>query len=268
VKKDGQRGAGDKISKKQQEKQEKAGVHQPFEALKALKAKMESDEKEKAKDKGKPTAPAPVAKRPISKAPPSASSSDDEALTFHRMMSGVVPIDRAKSRIPTSQSSLPRSSAAEAAARRANARSAREAEEAQVHEHLRSLVEGRTRFEVQDDGRRVEGRRMDVPPDVVRKLRRGVMPIDGRLDLHGSGAHAARESLHAFLKEKRARGERCVLVVHGKGEHSPNAMGVLRGEMAAWLSQSAASEHVAAFATATEDDGGEGAVYVLLRPRG
>jgi DNA-nicking Smr family endonuclease len=53
--------------------------------------------------------------------------------------------------------------------------------------------------------------------------------------------------------------------VHGKGEHSPRGHAVLRGEIAAWLSQSAASEHVAAFATATDDDGGEGAVYVLLR---
>ena len=48
----------------------------------------------------------------------------------------------------------------------------------------------------------------------------------------------------------RSRGERCVLVIHGKGEHSPQGAGVLRGEIAAWLSQSAASEHVAAFATA------------------
>jgi DNA-nicking Smr family endonuclease len=40
---------------------------------------------------------------------------------------------------------------------------------------------------------------------------------------------------------------------------------VLRGEIAAWLSQGRAREHVAAFATARKDDGGEGAVYVALR---
>jgi DNA-nicking Smr family endonuclease len=54
-------------------------------------------------------------------------------------------------------------------------------------------------------------------------------------------------------------------VVHGKGEHSPQGVGVLRGEMAAWLSQGASSQHVAAFASAAERDGGEGAIYVLLR---
>jgi DNA-nicking Smr family endonuclease len=63
----------------------------------------------------------------------------------------------------------------------------------------------------------------------------------------------------------RARGERCVLVIHGKGEHSPQGMGVLRGEIAAWLSQGPSSQHVAAFVSARAQDGGDGAVYVLLR---
>ena len=93
-----------------------------------------------------------------------------------------------------------------------------------------------------------------------------MLPIDGRLDLHGFGAEAARERLLEFLRTQRARGERCLLIIHGKGEHStvPNN-GVLRGEIAAWLSQGRAREHVAAFATARDDDGGEGAVYVALR---
>jgi DNA-nicking Smr family endonuclease len=134
-----------------------------------------------------------------------------------------------------------------------------------VLDHLHHLVDDAVRFEVTDDGKRVEGRRVDVPPNIVRELRRGVIPIDGRLDLHGLGAEAARERLLEFLRTQRSRGERCVLVIHGKGEHSAPPGGVLRGEIAAWLSQGRAREHVAAFATAREDDGGEGAVYVALR---
>ena len=64
----------------------------------------------------------------------------------------------------------------------------------------------------------------------------------------------------------RTRGERCVLVIHGKGHHSAGS-GVLRGEISAWLSQGRAREHVAAFATAHDEDGGEGAVYVALMNR-
>jgi len=140
-----------------------------------------------------------------------------------------------------------------------------EKEREAVHEHLRALVEGRERFEVADDGRHVEGRRVDVPADTLRKLRRGVFPIDARLDLHGMAAAEARKHLDLSLRTLRARGERCVLVIHGKGEHSPQGLGILRGEIAAWLSQGPPGEHVAAFSTARETDGGEGAVYVLLR---
>jgi DNA-nicking Smr family endonuclease len=132
-----------------------------------------------------------------------------------------------------------------------------------VRDHLRTLVDGR--FEVSDDGTRVEGRRVDVGPDVLRKLRRGQMPIDARLDLHGMTMPEARAQLELFLRTMRARGERCVLVIHGKGEHSPYGSGILRGEISAWLSQGGPSEQVAAFATAQDSDGGVGAVYVLIR---
>jgi DNA-nicking Smr family endonuclease len=176
------------------------------------------------------------------------------------MMSGVTPLGTPARRIPRSEAALP---ASQLDARRARADAAAEEEAASVHAHLRALIEGGT-FEVEDDGHRAEGRRVGVSPDVVRKLRRGLMPIDARLDLHGLTAEGARAALDRFLGEKRARGERCVLVVHGKGGHSPGGRGVLRGEIAAWLSQGSASLHVEAFATAQPEEGGEGAVYVLL----
>ncbi len=173
------------------------------------------------------------------------------------MMSGVVPLGEGPKRIPRSQATL------EPTPSRAAAKSADEAETAAVHAHLRALIED-PRFEMTDDGRHIEGRRMDVRPDLLRKLRHGQLPLDGRLDLHGMTSHEARQALERFLANQRAKGERCVLVIHGKGEHSPRGMGVLRGEIGAWLSQGAASSHVAAFATAVQEDGGEGAVYVLL----
>jgi DNA-nicking Smr family endonuclease len=136
-----------------------------------------------------------------------------------------------------------------------------------VRAHLRSLVEGgrADRFEVTDDGRVLEGARPEVDRASFRRLRRGEWPVDGRLDLHGLTAGGAREAVEAFVRRSRARGDRVLLLVHGKGEHSPGGRGVLRGEIAAWLSQGEASHAVAAFATATNDDGGEGALYVLLR---
>jgi DNA-nicking Smr family endonuclease len=241
-------------------KKKDPGKHQPFEALKELKKKMAAEE-EARKAAG---VPAPKPRPAPAAAPIPAARDEDEAMTFHRMMSGVVPLDRARARVPQSQS-VERNAASELAQKRVEAKTAIEAEQERVHEHLRSLAFGASRFEIADDGRRVEGRRVDLPPDALRRLRRGLMPIDARLDLHGMRAGEARQAVEEFLRAKRASGERCVLIVHGKGEHSPGAIGVLRGEVAAWLSQGRGSEHVAAFATAQEADGGEGAVYVLLR---
>lgn len=190
----------------------------------------------------------------------SAKASGDDDLSFHRMMSGVTPLSSGKERVPVSHEAR----ATRAEERAAEAKAKIKADTDAVLDHLHRLVDDGARFEVSDDGRRIEGRRVDTPPNLVRTLRRGLLPIDARLDLHGLSAEAAREKVLAFLREMRTRGERCVLVIHGKGERHPGA-GVLRGEIGAWLSQGRAREHVAAFATATESDGGEGAVYVALR---
>jgi DNA-nicking Smr family endonuclease len=276
--------AGGKQSKADKANQGKSGgFNQPFGKLGALKKKLEEEEKANAdamaQAKAKGLAPPPTT-RASAHAPPrskrasggrapvqSAEEAAEEALSFHRMMSGVTPIDQTRGRIPKTQSTVERSSVDEIAARRANAESVAESETAAVREHLRTLIEDTARFEISDDGRRVEGRRVDLPLDVLRKLRRGLLPIDAQIDLHGLRGGDARAAVDAFLRDKRERGERCVLLVHGKGDHSPGGVGVLRGEVAAWLSQGAASQHVAAFSTATDSDGGEGALYVLLRPR-
>lgn len=131
---------------------------------------------------------------------------------------------------------------------------------------LRKLVEGgESRFEITDDGRRVEGRRVDADASLVRRLRRGQLPIDGTLDLHGLDVVSARAALEERLAAAGARGERTLLVVHGKGNGSPGRHGVLRGEMASWLSQGRERARVVAFCTALADDGGDGAMYVRLR---
>ena len=238
------------------------GFNQIASELGDLKARIEADRRtaeEAAKAAGKKL---PVPKVPAPPPPKRTSATDrEDELTFHRMMSGVTPLENRNQRIAVAGNTRVQSASAKPAEIRVRAKE----DAKQVLEHLHHLVDDAVRFEVTDDGKHVEGRRVDVLPQVLRELRRGVLPIDGRLDLHGHDAQSAREQLLDFLKAQRARGERCVLVIHGKGEHSPGGSGVLRGEIAAWLSQGRAREHVAAFATARPEDGGEGAVYVALR---
>jgi len=228
----------------------KSKARGPFEALRGLK-----DELKKKEEEAPPRKPAPA---PL----PRPTEPEDDAVLLNRLFAGVQPLDRSRGgRVPKQK--VERATSVDEQVKRV--RDAAEQEAEAVHEHLRSLVEGRARFEVADDGQRVEGRRVDLPAEALRRLRRGLVPVDARLDLHGLGVPEARAKLEAFLRTTRGRGERCVLVIHGKGEHSPRGVAVLRGEIAAWLSQGASSEHVAAFATSSAADGGEGAVYVLLR---
>lgn len=215
----------------------------------------------KAEGTAKSTSPrrAEPPKRP---APPSTLYDEDDRAAFALFLEGVTPLEER----PMAIDQLGGGSAKHRARLEEEAALVSAAEDA-VRAQLRSLVDPGNRFEVREDGRRVEGRRVELPVAKLGELRRGEYGVGATLDLHGMDLTEAREALVAFLARELAMGERAVLVVHGKGHHSPKGQSMLRLEVAAWLSQGAASEYVSAFCTALPDEGGEGAVRVLLRPR-
>jgi DNA-nicking Smr family endonuclease len=106
-------------------------------------------------------------------------------------------------------------------------------------------------------------RRPGIGIDVARKLRRGEWTIQSEIDLHGLRTDDAREALASFLREAVRQGHRCVRVVHGKGLGSPGKTPVLKGKVHSWLVQ---KNEVLAFVQARGDEGGAGAVVVLLKP--
>lgn len=97
---------------------------------------------------------------------------------------------------------------------------------------------------------------------VLRRLRRGQIPVEAEFDLHGMTAAVARAALTEFLRECRIHAVRCVRVIHGKGRGSRNRQPVLKAKLNHWLRQ---RDEVLAFCTARPVDGGTGAVYVLLK---
>ena len=108
-------------------------------------------------------------------------------------------------------------------------------------------------------------RRPGVGLDVTRKLRKGHWSIQREIDLHGLRRDDAREALAAFIRESHRKGVRCVRVVHGKGLGSPGKTPVLKGRVQGWLVQ---KQEVLAFVQARGDEGGAGALVVLLKPLG
>src|SRR3569832_1395064 len=97
--------------------------------------------------------------------------------------------------------------------------------------------------------------------NVLRKLRRGHYSVTRQLDLHGLTVPEAREVLGAFLTACLASGDRCVRIIHGKGNNSRNQQPVLKVKLNGWLRR---RNEVLAFCSARPVDGGTGAVYILL----
>jgi len=119
-------------------------------------------------------------------------------------------------------------------------------------------------FEVARVGERVEGRAPGIDRKHLRRLRSGGIRVDVRVDLHGLHAPEAREALREALIGVAEAGLRCALVVHGRGHHSEVGP-VLKRELLRWLAEPPLGRWVMAFASATPEDGGAGATYVLLR---
>lgn len=107
-------------------------------------------------------------------------------------------------------------------------------------------------------------RRPGIGLDVTRRLRKGEWSLQRELDLHGMRREDAREALSAFIREAHRQGLRCLRVVHGKGLGSPGRVPVLKSKVQAWLIQ---KQEVLAFVQARADEGGAGALVVLLKPQ-
>lgn len=98
----------------------------------------------------------------------------------------------------------------------------------------------------------------------AQRLRRGRLPIEARLDLHGLNQSDAHFALQRFVRQSAAVGRRCILVITGKGGRFAES-GVLRRQVPLWLNQADLRDKVLGFEHARPEHGGEGALYLLLR---
>jgi DNA-nicking Smr family endonuclease len=107
----------------------------------------------------------------------------------------------------------------------------------------------------------------------TRRLERGHMAVEARLDLHGMRQREAHAALRRFLKSAQNKGYRHVLVITGKGAeadarrsfYADDARGVLRSAVPHWLAAPDLAYLVLSYAEAPRRLGGEGALYVRLR---
>ena len=104
--------------------------------------------------------------------------------------------------------------------------------------------------------------RAGVTKSTIRKLRSGLIRIDESIDLHGMRSVEAGRALENFLEECIEHGYLCVEIIHGKGQRSEQAGGILKPMAIHWLKQQL---EVMAFCSAIPSHGGSGATCVLLK---
>jgi DNA-nicking Smr family endonuclease len=108
-------------------------------------------------------------------------------------------------------------------------------------------------------------RPIDIDQRTFTKIKRGRLEVDAKLDLHGMRQSEAQRSLTAFLRRCQANGARVAIVVTGKGLTRDEG-GVLRRVVPMWLEAPNLRDVVVGFGEAARHHGGEGALYVRIRP--
>ncbi|MCX2982474.1 DNA endonuclease SmrA [Halieaceae bacterium IMCC14734] len=174
---------------------------------------------------------------------------DDEEFLFQQEMAGVAPLQHEARVLPKRGPA-----AASAAARR----------QAAVAET------GDPNFLQVDDLPKLDPwyvlsfKRPGVQNGVFRKLKQGRYAAEALLNLHRRSVTASRKELYEFVMQAQELGLRSVQVVHGKGQNSreQEQSSIIKGCVNHWLQQ---FDEVLAFHSATVQQGGTGAVFVLLR---
>jgi len=101
---------------------------------------------------------------------------------------------------------------------------------------------------------------------IKRKLTRGRLPLEARIDLHGMFQSEAHAVLLDFLVRAHERGLRHVLVITGKGR-SLGSDGALKRAVPMWFSKPEYRYLISSYEDASMNHGGDGALYVRLARR-
>lgn len=98
---------------------------------------------------------------------------------------------------------------------------------------------------------------------VKKKLAKGRLQLEARIDLHGLFQSEAHAMLLGFLVRAHERGLRHVLVITGKGS-SMGSEGALKRAVPMWFSKPEFRHLISSYETSAPNHGGEGALYVRL----
>ncbi len=132
---------------------------------------------------------------------------------------------------------------------------------------LHDFEEGKLEFSLSANEEHVQCNILGLDILTLGKLQNRHYNPEASIDLHGLKANEAFHTLIPFFKNAYYRDMRCVLIVTGKGLNSFDNKPLLRTKITEWLIDAPFKYITLAFCTAKKEDGGSGALYVLLRKR-
>jgi DNA-nicking Smr family endonuclease len=180
---------------------------------------------------------------------PDPEPEDDEAL-FRRAVEGTAPLAR-RERVAPPKPAAPSVAPYD--------------EEAEALAKLAAMLDGTEPLGAEFSEEHTEWIASDADASILPRLVAGDFAWQAHVDLHGMTREQAKAAVFRFLAASRIRHYRCVLVVHGRGNHSDKGSPVLKPWLQRALQRGALKTWVFAWCTARPVDGGPGAMYVMLR---
>lgn len=172
---------------------------------------------------------------------------DDDKMLFMQAMTGVTPI---KDKNLADKNQKIRKTTASILAKRASAEGANDDQTHQLSD-MQALLNP-----VSGDAY-LTYKIATLQTGVFNQLKQGKIRWYDAVDLHGSNIEEAREAVSKLIFQARKNNENCVKIIHGKGVDS-----ILKTCVNGWLRQ---IPEVLAFCSAPNEQGGNGAVLVLLK---
>ncbi len=170
------------------------------------------------------------------------ATTDDERRLFEREMQGIKPLARGRGRAVPDWDSAPLPAPPPP-------------RPAPVPRGLRIEV----------NGGKVAGAAFGVARDLLAKLAAGGIAPEAELNLHHAPADSAVHRTQRFVELSCSQRRRCVLVIHGRGQHSGPGGPVLLPALLEALEKKPLDQQVLAVTTAPPRLGGSGALLLLLR---
>ncbi len=118
-------------------------------------------------------------------------------------------------------------------------------------------------------------RSTNIEPNLHKRLKRGAISIEAKLDLHGLRQNEAYNALCNFINDCYSKNYRTILIITGKGMGGNNLeyqnmgnRGILRKMLPIWLESANFSTMISGWQISARKHGGDGAYYVRLKKGG